>query len=99
MSLPNYEAITVSTVSIGITPALIDQKENYALITIEDQPLRFRLDGTAPTSTEGHLRTDTDAIELYGNDELRKFRMIRDGGVDATVRVSTGFRFRGEKTF
>lgn len=37
-----------------------------ALFTVEDQAMRWRADGTAPTSTEGHELVDTDILTLVG---------------------------------
>lgn len=106
-SLPaiDYEAITVSTVSIGFTTAkivvqtastnttegsaYIDTKRvDEALVTVETNPIRFRLDGTAPTSAEGHLLQAGDSIVVSGFSNVSKLRFIRQGGADATLRVT-----------
>lgn len=67
----------------------IDMKRmDEALITVEANPIRFRLDGTAPTATEGHLLQPGDAITITGYSNLSRLRFIRQGGSDATLRVT-----------
>lgn len=99
-----YEAITVSTASIGLTASTltagtvigdsggntyIDVKRmDEVMITVEANPLRFRLDGTAPTSSEGHLLQPGDALTITGFSNLSKLRFIRQGSADATLRVT-----------
>ena len=89
MSINQYESVTVSTTGIGITSTLTDNQENYALVTCETASVRFRLDGTAPTSSVGHVLDPGDALVLEG-DEVRNFLAIRKDGADATLRVSVG---------
>ena len=86
-----YESITVSTSSIGITATLIDTGENYAFITVEDATIRYRLDGTAPTTSEGHMAVAGSSITLW-DDEVSRFRAIRDDASDAVLKVSVGIR-------
>lgn len=85
-----YEAITVSSTSIGFTSATYNPAEgqaSQALITIETNPIRFRGDGTAPTATEGHVINPGQMIDVCGSLAVRNFRMIRTGS-DATARVT-----------
>ena len=89
MSVINYESITVSTVAKNITATLIDQHHDWALVTVETAPVRFRLDGTAPTTSEGHLLNVGDVLELRDG-ELSGFGVIRSSGTDAVIKVSTG---------
>jgi hypothetical protein len=86
----DFESITVSTVAKTITSTLIDQHPDFGLVTVESAPVRFRLDGTAPTAAVGHVLEVGDVLELRGMGELSKFQAIRRDGVDATLRVSTG---------
>lgn len=60
-----------------------------AFISVESQPIRWTVDGTAPVATTtGHKATDTDTITLNGIDAITKFRAIRDGGTNATIHVT-----------
>lgn len=99
-----YEAITVSGSSIGPTPAtirtttatsplqgtadLIAEWAVEAFVTVESNPIRYRLDGTAPTSSEGHLLNANDTLVVQGYTNIKNLKMIRQGGSDATVRVT-----------
>lgn len=82
-----YEAITVSNTAIGFTSVAY----NYALVTVETDSIRFRVDGTDPTSSEGHKLDPGDTVELLGGNAILYFRAIRTSS-DATIRVSLGFR-------
>lgn len=84
-----HEAITVSSVSIGLTTATIAGR-SVALITCEAAVVRFTLDGTAPTATVGHVLNPDDVLTLDSPDQLQKVRFIRRNAVDATLRCSYG---------
>jgi len=88
----DYEKITVSTDAIGITVSKL-RNSMYgpctgAFITVEDANVRFRLDGTDPTTTEGHMLTNGQNLTLGSESDVGKFRAIRDDAVDAVLRVS-----------
>ena len=84
-----YEAVTVATTSIGFTAATYGDR-THALVTVETAAIRFRLDGTAPTATEGHIAEPGDIIELSERHEIVNFRGIRRDGTSATIRASFG---------
>lgn len=88
----DYESVTVSTVAISLTKDKFNPADGRpasgAYITVENASCRFRCDGTAPTSTEGHQLSAGDTVMIYGNNNLRYFQAIRDTGVDAMLRVS-----------
>jgi len=90
-SVTDYESVTVATVSIGFdaTPATNNGiKPSAATITVETAQLRFRTDGTAPTSSEGHLAGVGDVIELTDRGECDNFRAIRTGASSATIKIT-----------
>lgn len=90
----NYEAITVGTTVVDLAEAVTSggatRRGQRALVTVESQQIRFRYDGTAPTSTEGHVAGDGDQIEIVGYDNINNFRAIRHSAAtaDATIRVT-----------
>ena len=86
----DFESLTISTVAVSITATNIDQHHDDALITVETAAVRFRIDGTAPTATVGHVLEVGDVLTLRGIGEIGKFQAIRRDGTDATLRVSTG---------
>jgi hypothetical protein len=87
-----YEAITVADTAIGFTVGTYAPTAGLpakmVMITVESQPLRYRLDGTAPTASEGHALAANDVRYVVGANNIRKFRMIRSTGSSATVRVT-----------
>lgn len=94
MSAYASEQITVSTTSIGITTALIDQcatrfdlPVRRVFVSIESNTIRFRYDGADPTSTVGHPCLANGSFVLEGEGNIRSFRMIRVSG-DATATVT-----------
>ena len=88
----DYEVITVNTVVKSLDAAKIAPSNGAparaVLITVEDASLRFRLDGSNPTATNGHRLQAGDVLVLVGVNNLRNFRAIRDTGTSATIRVS-----------
>ena len=47
-----------------------------AFITLETASVRFRLDGTSPTTTEGHLLTSGQNLTLNTPSQISNFRVI-----------------------
>jgi hypothetical protein len=90
-----YEQVTVSTTSKALTEAAYKPrsttKAQKAIIGIEDNGIRFRLDGLAPTSAVGMEAGSGDMIELNGIDEIVQFRAIRSGAADAVLNVTYSF--------
>jgi hypothetical protein len=87
-----YESATVSTVAVTLTAATYapsgQTQAAFAIITVESNPLRYRIDGTAPTSIEGHAATDGGFLTVCGITAIKNFSAIRSGGTDAKVRVT-----------
>lgn len=81
-----YESITGgTTAAFGLTVPVGAQA---ALVTVETQALRYRVDGTDPTNTEGHLSPagDTLWLDVY---ELSRWRARSTSTTTATtVRVT-----------
>lgn len=84
LKVKGYEQVTVSTTAVGLT---VPAGTIRAVLVVEDQPLRFRLDGTNPTSTVGMLAKADKEIEIFSKEVLEAFKAIRDGGTDAVLSV------------
>lgn len=84
-----FEAITVSTVAIGPTAATVNPTNapgaKALFCTVESQPIRYRFDGTAPTSSVGHPALAGATIVLVGANSITHLKAIRSGGTDATL--------------
>jgi hypothetical protein len=90
-----YESITVSSTAIGLTsgtinPIITGVRTVTALCAVETAQIRYRIDGTDPTSSEGIVLNDGDTLTIEGSEDLLKFRAIRTGGSDATLKCSYG---------
>ncbi len=93
----NFERLTVSTTTAyfsksKITPTsgpFAGMSAQFALVSLEGNDIRFRIDGTAPpTQTHGHLMTSGDTLLLAGTQALNQFRAIRVGDTDGTLQVT-----------
>lgn len=62
----DYSTLAVSNASIGLASAspVIPSEAKGALITVETDQIRWRADGSAPTSTEGHLLNVYDTLQF-----------------------------------
>lgn len=88
-----YESISVGTSSAktGTSTLSASVYDSYrsikALYTIELNNVRYRTDGTAPTTTEGHLLYVGDVLTVTGISDIRNFQAIGTVGT-ATIKVS-----------
>lgn len=86
------ETMTVSTTALLFTETTYNPGGGggaiKALITTENDTVRFWTDGTAPTSALGHLLAAGSSVEICGAQNIRNFKVIRAGSSDATVQVS-----------
>ena len=81
-----FETITVAGTAIGATTATA-QKANYAVFgPLETAQVRWRDDGTAPTSTVGHLLEIGQVLTYDG--PILGIKFIRTGGVSGTLPCS-----------
>lgn len=82
-----YEAITVSDSAVGLTDSVYSTSTS-ALITVEANAIRFRVDGVNPAADEGHVLEAGDVLKLTSADELQRIRFIRRDSSDGTIRVT-----------
>lgn len=82
-----YESLTVT--NTGITTLTRDLMSNVwtALITVEDNPIRFRTDGGDPTITDGHLIQAGDTVSINTTFDALNFKCIAPGNA-AKLKVS-----------
>ena len=82
------EVVTVSGTAVALTAATYLHAV-YAYIEVQANTIRWRADGTTPTSTVGFKAIDGTGIELTSYQEIVNFRAISDGGAsgDATLEV------------
>lgn len=91
-SVIDYATLTVSSTAVGLadaTPA-ITSAVTGAVITCEDDNIRWRSDGTVPTAEEGHLLLRDGALQFVdGNwrEILNKIRFICTS-TDAALKIT-----------
>ncbi len=81
-----FETLAVSTVAVPLTATVYEtfestnntrQQAKLATISIASNDIRVRFDGTAPTSSVGHLLPAGTFLELQSITQIRNFKMIR----------------------
>lgn len=87
-----FDAQTVTnaaarTVCQGSAACTADVAKNQAFCTVETNPIRWRADGTAPTTAVGHLANAGASLTLIGLQNVSNFQMIATGA-NATVSCS-----------
>lgn len=82
-----YESVTVADSAIGLTSSTYDDSVK-AEMTLETGQIRIRKDGTAPTSSEGHLVEVGDTIVLNSAADLATFKAIRTGATSGVLKVT-----------
>ena len=90
-----FETLTVDNTvgGVGLSSSsytVAGQQATWAEITIDSEtgPIRFRIDGGAPTTSSGHHVVAGQTIILRNTDEIRQFRGIRTGATSATCQVT-----------
>jgi len=94
-SYEDYESITVGNTAVGFTAGKIAPSGNVnpvkAFCRLETAQVRFRMDGTDPTSSEGILLEVGETLEITGEKNLRNFRAIRTGSTSGVLKVHYGY--------
>jgi len=81
-----YEQKTVSSSAVGF--ASIPPDANKAIVVVEDANIRWREDGTNPTSSVGTKSFVGTTIILEGRDRISAFRAIRLSSTDAKLSAN-----------
>src|SRR6478609_1568781 len=63
------------------------RKASGVIIEVLSQPIYYTLDGSTPTSTNGHTLVAGDTLPIVGYQKCKSLKMIRQSA-DATVFVS-----------
>lgn len=84
-----YESKTVDATSGGValTSGTYDDATR-AEMTLETAQIRFRMDGTNPSATEGHLVEVGDPIVLNSAAQIAAFKAIRTGGTSGVLKAT-----------
>ena len=90
LSVYDYETITVANTAIGLTASKLTtaRKPISVFITIEDAEIRYRMDGTTPTSTVGHILQPGDSLLVEGWHNMNNIKFIRTTATSGILQVS-----------
>lgn len=73
----------------------IKLRANAAEIQVISQPIRWTIDGNTPVGgSVGMYAPANNTIILDNWDQLKAFKAIRDGAVDATLLITYGLGYR-----
>ena len=81
------QQLTVDTTAGGVQLAAFDSATNYVYVNVQDQSARVTFDGSAPTTTNGHVFA-AGYQELWSVSLATAAKFIRDDGADAVVHAT-----------
>ena len=86
----DYETITVAATAIGLTASKLTAtpKAKTVFITAESGVMRYRYDGTDPTSTVGHILRPNSTMTIEGSINLSQLKFIRTGTTSGKLQVT-----------
>lgn len=82
----SFAQVTVNATAVALPTVPNEAKK--ALISIEINGIRWRIDGVDPTPTVGQPALKDDIIVLSSNADITRFRAIRSGDADAALSVT-----------
>lgn len=89
-----YESVTVDNTTGGVrftklthTPAAGNPAKR-AIVTVETAQIRYKIDGGAPTSSEGHILNVNDVLSINGQGNINNFRAIRVGSTSGVIKCT-----------
>ena len=85
----DFETITVTDEAIGLTAAklITTPRPKRVSIAVETAQMRYRKDGTAPTSSVGVIINVMDTFYIEGVVEMANFRAIRTTVTSGKLQV------------
>ena len=86
--LLKHEELSVNDTAVGFAAA--PAGANYAFCTVEDDDLRARYDGTAPTANTGLFFATGDSFEVCGSDVIDAIKFIRTDTGAAQLQIAYG---------
>jgi hypothetical protein len=82
------------TTSTGFTTAKIAPTDGtvvrYVIVQPAKADIRFHIDGSTPTTSQGNRLTEDTPIEIHGVQAMSNFRCIDDGGAADVECVMMG---------
>ena len=83
------EIITVGSTAVGFTSNKITNcKIAFCTLDSGSGAIRYWIDGSTPTSTEGHYVAAGDSFTISGINNIRNFKAIRVGADDGKLQAT-----------
>lgn len=85
-----YESLTIASTAVGLSSSMLTsngQQMNNCAGTLEAGQVRYRYDGTSPTSSEGLLLNVGDGITI-ATPYLSSIKFIRTGSTSGVLKIS-----------
>jgi len=83
------ETIAVGSTAVGFTSSKITNcKVAFCTLDPNGGAIRFWIDGSTPTSTQGHYASPGDSIIIVGTNNIRNFKAIKAGADDGELQVT-----------
>lgn len=82
------ERLAVSTAAVSLTAAWTESKTKYVLIDVQGDDVMVTFDGSAPTSTNGHLFKKSTPPFLWHKNTARLAKFIRSASTDASIQAT-----------
>ncbi len=97
----DFEQITVSTSAIGCTSSKLNPTSGdykgmsckRILVRVETDQVRYRIDGTDPTSTVGQILYKRDIFIEANPQNIAKFKAIRDTGSSTSATLNVEYYY------
>lgn len=80
-------ALAASGVGSGITAANLQDAQRMR-VTCNSNSVNYTYNGTDPTTSAGHNIPTGGNIEIIGQRNIAAFKIIRNGGSDASVSIT-----------
>ncbi len=91
LAADSYESILVGNTAVGFTSANITTTTylvRKVFCTEENGAIRYRVDGTSPTSAEGHWLAVSGTLTIDNYTDILNFRAISASGTSPTLKCS-----------
>ena len=82
-----FQKLTVSSSAVGFTLPSVVPTIRAVTVTVETNSIRYRLDGTDPDTSTGHLLYDGDVFDITNVNSILAFKAIAVSS-DATIQIT-----------
>jgi hypothetical protein len=82
-----FQKLTISTSAVGFTKPAVTPTVRAVTVTVETNNIRYRIDGSDPDATTGHLLYDGDVLDITNVNSINSFKAIAVGS-DATIHIT-----------